>query len=193
MLFVVFVRVFITVTGMGVTAVTPQIIADRTAGCTAQACTDGRSGRTAKTVADHRSTRRAQTTAYRRLGATVPGRGNGTAGRSADTRTNRCTSTAAQLATDHIAQHPTKTTAHGGISITSRQRHLRDQPSKNNRRQHQSSSTQACSFIAVGFRVHGTPRILQEYGRFERLLRETFINEKARHQAGLCSNLDQDQ
>ena len=121
------------------------------------------------------------------------GRANGTTGRSADTRTNRGASAAAHLATDNVAQHPTKTTAYRGISITSRQRHLRDQQSKNNRRQHQSSSIQACGFIAVGFRVHGTPRILQEYGRFEPLRRKTFINEKARHQAGLFSNLDQDQ
>ncbi len=33
-------------------------------------------------------------------------------------------------------------------------------------------------FFAVGFRVHGTPRILPGYGRFELLLRETFIKKK---------------
>ncbi|MNF91233.1 hypothetical protein D3C84_738270 [compost metagenome] len=137
MLLVVLVRVFITFTGMGMTTVTPQIIADRTAGCTANTGTDGRSGRASNTVADHRSTRRAQTTAYRRLGATALGRGNGTAGRSADTCTNRSARAATHLATDDVAQHPTKTTAYRGISITSRQRHLRDQQSKNNRRHHQ--------------------------------------------------------
>ena len=134
MLLVVLVRVFITVTGMGMAAVTPQIIADRAARSTAKTRADGRSGRTAKTVADHRTTRRAQTTAYRSLGATALWRANGTTGRSADTRTNRCASTAAHLATDNVAQHPTKTTAYRGVSITPRQRYLRDQQSKNNRR-----------------------------------------------------------
>ncbi|MNN99827.1 hypothetical protein D3C81_2195700 [compost metagenome] len=52
-LVVVLVRMFMSATGMGVAAITPQIIADRTTGCTAKTGTDGRSGRTAKTVADH--------------------------------------------------------------------------------------------------------------------------------------------
>jgi septal ring-binding cell division protein DamX len=175
MLFVVLVRMFITTTGMGMAAVTPQVIADGTAGCTTQASTDGRSGRTSETVANHRSSRRTQTTAYRRFGTTVPGRGNGTTGRSADTCTNRGPRAATHLPTNNIAQHPTQATAHRGISITSCQRHLRNQQSKNNRWQHQSPSTQATVFFVVGFRDHGTPHILQGFEGFERLRRKTFI------------------